>query len=149
MITVKTNISIVSSQLIKKLQVLKDPKPLLRPVAFDVLSLITERIHEKGQAADGQAIGTYNNNYLRLRQRKFKRSSDPSIIVSATRQLENDWAVIATERGWGIGFNNPFNAQKMRWVEEQKGKKIAALTASEKDYAINKFKKLVSEQLSK
>lgn len=143
MITVKT---IVSSSLLRRLEILKNPKPLLRPVAFDVLALMTERIHEKGEAADGSQIGTYNNQYLRLRQRKFKRSGDGKIIVSLTRQLENDWAVLATPQGWGIGFNNPLNAQKMNWVEEQKGKKIAALTSSEKDFAIHKLNKLIDEQ---
>ena len=145
MITVKT---IVSTSLLQKLEALKNPKPLLRPVAFDVLALMTERIHEKGKAADGSQIGTYNNHYLKLRQRKFKRSGDGKIIVSLTRLLENDWAVLATPQGWGIGFNNPFNAQKMVWVEEQKGKKIAALTDSEKDYAVTKLKKLIDQQVN-
>jgi hypothetical protein len=145
MITVKT---IIKSSLLQKLEILKNPKPLLRPVALDVVALMTERIHEKGEAADGSQIGSYNNQYLRLRQKKFKRSGDKKIIVSLTRQLENDWAVLATQQGWGIGFNNPLNAQKMIWVEEQKGKKIAALADSEKDYAINKLKKLIDEQVN-
>lgn len=145
MISVKT---IVSPSLLQRLQALKDPKPLLRPVAFDVLALMVERIHEKGEAADGSQIGIYNNQYLRLRQKKFKRSGDRKIIVSLTRQLENDWAVLATPQGWGIGFNNPLNAQKMVWIEEQKGKKIAALQESEKDYAITKLKNLIDQKIS-
>ncbi len=149
MITVKSNINLVSQGLLKRLQILRDPRPLLRPVAFDVLSLMVERIHEKGQAADGSQIGTYNTSYLGLRKRKFKRSGDPKIIVSLTRQLENDWSVLGTPSGWGIGFNNPFNAQKMKWVELQKGKKIAALSASEKDYAINKVQTLLNDELNK
>ncbi len=149
MITIKSNISVVSQGLLKKLQLLRDPKPLLRPVAFDVLALMVERIHEKGQAADGSQIGSYNRNYLSLRKRKYKRSGDSKIIVSLTRQLENDWAVKATPNGWGIGFNNPFNAQKMKWVESQKKKKIAALATTEKDYAFDKLKKLVNEEMTK
>ncbi len=148
MIKVSSNIKVVSTSLLKKLEVLRDPKPLLREVAFDVLALMHERIHEKGEAADGSRIGTYNSQYLKLRQKKHKRSSDSKIIVSLTRQLENDWAVIASPNGWGIGFNNPLNAQKMKWVEEQKDKKIAALTTSEKDYAVTKLKKLINEKIA-
>jgi hypothetical protein len=148
MITIKSNIKLVSDGLINKLQILRDPKPLLRLVALDVLNMVTERIHEKGEAADGSQIGTYNKNYLRRRQNNYKRSSDSKIIVSLTRQLENDWAVKATERGWGIGFNNPHNAEKMHWVEEQKDKKIAALSSSEKEYAIQKLEKEVQKSLN-
>ena len=149
MITVKTNIGIVGPKLLQKLAVLRDPAPLLRPVAFDVLTMLTERIHEEGKAADGNPIGEYNSSYLKLRQKKFKRTADKKIIVSQTRQLENDWSVIATPKGWGIGFKNSFNAQKLKWVEEVKNKKIAALTQVEKTYAIQKLQTLVHAELNK
>jgi hypothetical protein len=181
MITVKTNISVVGTRLLNKLSVLRDPRPLLRSVAIDVLPLITARIHEDGQAADGTQIGTYSSEYMKVRtgnygnsgkvsrgKRKgalkdagvysrgkhkesrpqYHRSSDRKIIVSLTRQLENDWSVIATPSGWGIGFKNPLNAQKMKWVEQRKGKKIAALTSGEKDYALNRLKALVHKEIS-
>ena len=146
-IQVRTNINLVQSSLIKKLEALRNPKPLLRIVALDVISLVTERIHDEGKAADGGDIGQYSNRYLRLRQAKFKRSADKKVILSLTRQLENDWAVIATDRGYGIGFNNKLNVQKIRWVEAQKGKKIGSLTEKERSYAIEKLKALVREEL--
>lgn len=158
MITVKININVVSERLVKRLSVLQNPKPLLRPVAEDVLSMMTERIHEEGKAADGGQIGTYNNNYLKLRQgKKYNRTSDKKIIVSLTRRLENDWGVISTDKGYGIGFLNrqkgtakePVSSDKMKYVEAQKSKKIAALTDSERNYAMTKFKKLVQEALEK
>lgn len=149
MITVKTNINVVTTSLLKKLEILRNPKPLLRPVALDVVVLMTERIHEEGQAADNTQIGEYNNNYLRLRQRKNKRSGSKKIIVSLTRQLENDWSVVATDKGWGIGFKNATNAQKLKWVELNKKKKIGALTKKEREYAITKLKKLIDLELSK
>ena len=149
MITVKTNINVVTTSLLKKLEILRNPKPLLRPVALDVVVLMTERIHEEGQAADNTQIGEYNNNYLRLRQSKNKRSGSKKIIVSLTRQLENDWSVVATDKGWGIGFKNATNAQKLKWVELNKKKKIGALTKKEREYAITKLKKLIDLELSK
>ena len=183
MISVKTNIGVVSANLIKKLQILKDPRPLLRPVAIDVLSLMTERIHIDGKAADGSQIGTYSPGYMKVRTGNFGNSArnvkgankgkiknagtisrgankgkarpkynvggDTKIIVSLTRQLQNNWAVLSTQRGYGIGFNDPFSAKKMRWVEESKKKKIVALTTSEREYAVAKLKKLVEIELNK
>lgn len=67
---------------------------------------------------------------------RYNRSGDTKVIVSLTRQLENNWAVIATPKGFGIGFLNPFNYQKARWVEAQKKKEIFSLTQAETEYAI-------------
>lgn len=110
--------------------------------------MITERIHQKGQASDNTPIGNYSNSYLKLRQRDYKRNADPKIIVSLTRQLENDWAVLATPKGYGIGFNNSFNAQKLRWVESAKGKKLTVLSESEQEYAIERINELVSNAIN-
>lgn len=148
MIKINTNIRVVSASLIKKIETLRNPKPLLREVAFDVLAMMDERIHEDGKAADGSQIGEYNSNYLRLRQKKYKLSGNKKIIVVLTRELRQNWGVIATTGGWGIGFTNPNNAQKLAWVEEQKNKKIGALTKSEREYAIDKLKKLVDRELN-
>lgn len=125
----------------------KNIKNDIRPVVLTVMSKMTERIHEEGIAADGSQIGTYSSNYLKLRQKKYQRTSDKKVIVSLTRQTENSWAMTPTERGWGIGFLNKDSAQKMQWVEEQKGKKIAQLTTEEKDYAIKEITKIVDEIL--
>lgn len=62
----------------------------------------------------------------------YNRGTDPKVIISLTRQLENDYAVIATTRGYGIGFNNVLNYNKSQWVQETYGKKIFNLTAEEK-----------------
>lgn len=181
MITIRTNINVVAASIIEKLKRISDPSTLLRPVAIDVMNMMTERIHEKGIAADGNPIGTYSPAYMKVRtgnyknstrykggknagktkdagvfsrgtnkgkpRPKYNRTNDTKIVVSLTRQLENDWAVIGTTKGYGIGFNNPLSIQKMRWVEEKKDKKIAALTTDEKTYAIDSFKKLVHEKL--
>lgn len=141
-------INVASTINLEKYRILQNPKELLRPVAFDVLALMEERIHEQGKAANGSPIGTYNNDYLRLRQRKHKRSADTKIIVSLTRQLQNDWSVLATPNGWGIGFKNSHNADKMKWVEAIKKKKIAILSPYEKTYAVNKFQGLLNRAIN-
>lgn len=131
----------------KRLLSVKDREALLRPVAFDVIALMTERIHDQGKAADGSQIGEYSNSYLKLREKKYKRGTDKKIIVSLTRQLENDWSVIATEKGYGIGFKNPLNVQKAGWVEERKGKKIFKLTQEERAQVVLSVKDQVKKLL--
>lgn len=146
-IRIKTNIDQVVSNITSKLQTATNPEYLLRPICFDVIDLMTNRIHKEGKASDEGLIGTYKLSYLKLRERKYNRSSDPKIIVSLTRQLENDWAVIATPKGYGVGFNNPFNLQKARWVEEQKKKKIFSLAASESTHVRELASELINQAL--
>jgi hypothetical protein len=145
-IKVNTNIAEVSTRIQQKLSKLSDKEYLLRPVCFDLLDLMKRRIHEKGLNASNIAIGTYSNAYMRERK-KNKRSDDRKVIVSLTRQLENDWSVIATSKGYGIGFKNPFNLQKARWVEVQKGK-IFSLTSDENKYASDLITQLTNSALS-
>lgn len=147
-IKVRTNIKIVSERIKKKLEILKDREYLLRPVAFDMIDLMTKRIHVDGKDSSDTEIGTYSSNYLKQRQRKYNRTSDSKIIVSLTRQLENDWNVIATEKGYGVGFLNSFNLQKARWVEENKGVTIFSLSESEQKYAIERINELVTDALN-
>jgi ADP-heptose:LPS heptosyltransferase len=109
---------------------------------------MTERIHQKGEASDNSQIGTYGTNYLKLRQRKYKRDASNKVIVSLTRQLENNWSVIATQNGYGIGFLNPFNLQKARWVEGTKDKTIFTLSKSETQYAVDRINELVADALN-
>lgn len=144
MISIKTNIGEVTKEIREKLLKLADKENIPRILAFDTIDLMTNRIHGEGKAADEGQIGTYNKSYLKLRERKYKRSGDTKIIVSLTRQLENDWSVIATGRGYGVGFLNPFNMQKARWVEENKGKVIFSLSKSEE----NKLSEVVQELVS-
>lgn len=145
---IQTNIGQVTKAIAERLQLLRDPEYLLRPVAFGLIDKMTQRIHNEGKASDGGDIGQYSNSYLQQRQRApYNRTADKKVIVSLTRQLENDWSVIATQKGYGIGFKNAFNLQKLRWVEEGKGKKIGDLTKDEEQYAIDYLNELVSEAL--
>jgi hypothetical protein len=146
--TIKSNIKVISGRIKQQLEQLKNKEYLLRPVAIEVIPLMTERIHQNGQASDGGQIGTYSNSYLRLRQAKYKRDSNTTVIVSLTRQLENNWSVIATQNGYGIGFTNPFNLQKARWVEGNKGKTIFNLSESEQQYAVDRINELISDALN-
>lgn len=140
---IKSNIGEVTEEIREKLRLLADKENIPRVLAFDTIDLMTKRIHVDGVAADGGQIGTYSKGYLALRQRKHNRSADSKIIVSLTRQLENNWSVIATPRGSGVGFLNPFNLQKARWVEGVKDKVIFSLTKSEENFITETVTELV------
>lgn len=128
-----------------KLRTILDPEYLLRPLCFDLVDLMKLRIHVDGEDALDEPIGTYSKSYLKVREKKYQRSGDTKVIVSLTRQLENDWAVIPLENGYGIGFKNPFNVQKARWVEIAKLKEIFSLSPSELEYAEKKIAELVDD----
>jgi hypothetical protein len=146
--TIKSNIKVVSGRIKQQLEQLKNKEYLLRPVAIEVIPLMTERIHQKGEASDDSQIGSYSSGYLKLRQKKYNRDSSSKVIVSLTRKLEQDWAVIATQNGYGIGFLNPLSLQKLRWVEGRKGKIIANLSKSEQQYAVDRINELVADALN-
>jgi hypothetical protein len=147
-ITVTTNFKQVLTSLGQSIEEILNPNYLLRPVATEVLPMMTERIHQEGKDSSGNEIGTYSNGYLKQRE-KAGRGESKKVIVSLTRQLENNWSVIETPNGYGIGFTNPFNADKLRWVEEQKGKVISNLTTKEIDYAFERINELVADALNK
>lgn len=142
-ITITTNIDQVLKNMATSFDLLKDKEYFLRPLAVETIPNMKERIHKEGHATDNSPIGTYSNGYMRVRE-KNKRGKDTKIIVSLTRQLENDWSVLATNTGYGIGFNNPFNKDKARWVEENKSKIIFNLSESEKQYIRERIQELVN-----
>lgn len=147
-----------SPDFVKRIGGLLEVNKFIKTGAFDALSQMTERIHEKGEAADGSGIGTYTNNYLKLRQKKpYNRTEDSKIIVSLTRRLENDWGVIETDKGnWAIAFLNRqkgtltgiTSGEKMQYVEESSGKTIAALSKAETEQLVKTILKGIDESLS-
>ncbi len=142
-ITIVTNIANVMAKIHSSFDLLKDKEYLLRPLAIETIPLMKERIHDKGVATDGSQIGTYSNGYMAERERNG-RGKSKKVIVALTSQLENDWSVQATDKGYGIGFNNSFNVDKMGWVEEVKGKIIANLSKDEKIYINSRLEELVN-----
>jgi hypothetical protein len=67
---------------------------------------------------------------------RYNRSSDPKVVSSLTRQMENDFVVIPTEAGYGLGYNNPDNRKKADYVEETYSKQIFSTTKEENDQII-------------
>lgn len=66
----------------------------------------------------------------------YNRSTDTKVILSLTRQMENDMNVVDTATGYGIGYLNPDNRKKADYCEATYGKNILTkLTDGERELA--------------
>jgi hypothetical protein len=63
---------------------------------------------------------------------KYNRTTDSKVILSLTRQMENDLSVLPIGGGYGIGYNNPDNFKKSQFNEATYKKRIWAPTEDEK-----------------
>lgn len=124
-----------------KMLSLQQADKLLRLIADRTKNSMKDRIHTNGQKADGSAIGTYSDNYLKFRQREGFATTGSDIVLRLTGQMENDWKVIAiSDTEYGIGYDNKFNAEKADWAEERFGE-IFKLTEAE----IDEYKFLIDD----
>lgn len=85
----------------------------------------------KGKVVFEQAGFAIEENLKGKARPAYHRSSDPKVIISLTRQMENDESVVATGTGYGIGFLNHDNFLKVGYVEETYNKKILTKLTTE------------------
>lgn len=91
--------------------------------------------------AEEKKVGKFRPN--------FHRGTDPKVIISLTRQLENDYAVVASApNGYGISFNNQINYDKSTYVEKTYGKDIFPMTAAEEKDFIALVEETVNKSLN-
>lgn len=107
-------------ELILDLKRLRDqPVDYMRPAVLVLAGQVRHRIHVEGQRPDGGQIGTYQNSYMRARERN-NRTDSRKMIYSLTRQMEQDFVPVADGDTFGLGFNNEWNYQKASWLEEKR-----------------------------
>ena len=106
MITVSSNIGAVAASLTARLKEFQGAiKKVLRTVATDELARVRVRIHQEGKNADDAQIGEYSSAYLKYRQKKpFNNTASSKVIFSLTRKMQNEFVVLPTERGYGLGW---------------------------------------------
>lgn len=120
---------------------------LARNIAQMLLGDMRERIHEQGKKTDGSQLGSYNNQYLKTRVRRYNRTASRRVILSLTRQMENDWSIIPLGNDtYGLGFKNSFNADKAGWAEERYGR-VYGLTKEEKKSVVDEVNEWIKAQL--
>lgn len=121
-----------------------DVDKMTRIQASTLLAVMRVRIHQDGLDSQGQAIGTYSPGYLKYRM-KHKRGSDPRVILSLTRSMEQSMELYPVKNGTGIGFSTRENLNKSKWCEQTYGKRIYAPTISEKKMVIEIGKDYISK----
>ena len=132
MISVTTNINVVVGGLNAKLKaagveggIFKDK--MIRAIASSVGGYVKRRVHQEGLNSSGTPIGSYSAQYLKRRQAKYNRTSDTKVIFSLTRQMENDFSVVAanpikTSTGYGLGFkSNAVYSSKVSNADTEEG----------------------------
>lgn len=84
----------------------------------------------------------------------YNRSNDTKVILSLTRQMENDFSTGAKNKnvskisgGYGIGWKNEINFKKAEWNEKKYSKKIFNLTSQEKDFALNLANEIIKDKI--
>ena len=163
---------------------------LTREIAITTAANMRERIHEFGQDAKGSQIGTYTDEYMKVRtgvypnagvfksgknkgktknagvytkgvnkgkpRKKYNRSTDRKVIISLTRQFENDFTLgrqntepHKIQGGYGIGWKNNTNALIAEGLERRYRKKIWALTQQEKAEAFKIAEVFVNNAVGK
>lgn len=134
--TITDNIPFVIGNILAKFRELDNPETVSRAAALALMPELRHRIHVEGKKTDGSAIGTYSNSYLKLRQSKYNRTSDSTVIASLTRQLENGYILKATENGYTIdNLGNKIKGEsktKTEFLEEKYGE-IWQLTEKERE----------------
>ena len=91
------------------------------------------RGNNKGKVKDS---GTFVRGEKKGEARpRYNRTADTKVVASLTRQMENDFKVIATEEGYGLGYSNPENFKKAGYVEATYDEVIFSLTPDEQQLA--------------
>ena len=85
----------------------------------------------------------------------YNRSNDTKVILSLTRQMENDFSTGAKNKnvskisgGYGIGWKNEINFKKAEWLQNDTYKKrIFDLTKEEKDLALKLANEIIKDKV--
>lgn len=88
-----------------------------------------------GSFSKGSKTGVVRPNY--------NRGTNPKVILSLTRQMENDMIIKPIQNGWGIGYSNNENFKKAEWAESTYHKRIWNLTEEEHNLAVQIAEKYI------
>jgi hypothetical protein len=147
----------------KKLSIEESDK-LLRTIASTLTGVMRDRVHVQGKDSNEQQIGTYTPEYMKVRtgnfkssktvrgvnkgqaRKKYNRTSDTKVILSLTRQIENDMSVcernpIKIPYGYAIGYQDDFNYDKLLWCEETYKKKILTKLSKNEEILVDEIVK--------
>lgn len=147
----------------KKLSIEESDK-LLRIIASTLTGVMRDRVHVQGKDSNEQQIGAYTPEYMKVRtgnfqsskivrgvnkgqaRKKYNRTADTKVILSLTRQMENDMSIcernpIKIPYGYAIGYQNDFNYDKLLWCEETYKKKILTKLSKNEEILVDEIVK--------
>lgn len=103
------------------LEMLADPDLVTRSAAFDTVAMISDRVQQQGNKANGTKIQSfYSTSYGKKRASKGLQTS--FVDLTFTGDMMVDFLPMQDSSGnWGAGFISERNAQKARWNEERFG----------------------------
>lgn len=105
-----------------------------------------------GRVTKGKNVGKLKNAGTNTKtgavRPKYNRTPDTKVVLSLTREMENDMSVVPSGNGYGIGYLNPDNLKKAKYCEETYNKKILTkLTTGERELAKNTAEEFLPEYL--
>lgn len=98
----------------------------------------SDKFVKGAKAGKNKNSGTHSKGKISGRPRPvFNRTADTKVILSLTREMENDMVAVPTEQGYGLGYQNPHNLEKAQWCEKTYGgrKILTGITEEEKELA--------------
>lgn len=99
----------------------------------------------KGEVKDSGTISRGDNKGQP--RPRYNRTNDTKVVLSLTRQQENDLGVVETPTGFGIGYKNSLNFEKSQWEEETYKKSIWALTTEEQQKAVQVIEEYIKDAI--
>ncbi len=78
---------------------------------------------------------------------RYNRTGDTKVICSLTRNMENDIKILPTTDGYGIGYSNDVNAEKVGWLENTYEKPIFTIGESERTVITETIQTYINEEL--
>jgi len=113
---------------------------------------VISRGKNKGQYREkkskGQAGIFTKGNHKGNPRPTYNRTTDTGVILSLTRQMENDMIVIPTDNGYGIGYSNELNYNKAVWNEKKYKKSIWNLSTDETNTVRSVAEEFINKELN-
>lgn len=118
---------------------------------FNVIALMTQRIHIDGKKADGSAIGKYTPNYLKKREEAGRLEGNKKVFAM-TSQLEGSWTVVEAGDAYGIGFQgdrlkDSLSNAGLAEILDKKNPGVFKLSESERETLVNTVLELYKEKV--
>jgi hypothetical protein len=128
----------------EQLESVKDTEQIAAEAALSLLAQIKRRIFQEGLNSANQPIGTYSDSYIEFRMDQYNWGPSDDVILELTGQMREDFTVGNSTEGYGLGFQNPFNAEKLAANEQRFG-----TVASPTDQEQQLFVQILTETITR